>query len=127
MRKFIIAAVLVVGLGVGGVLIFRAHSGPSADDKAEDAHVSAALAYVKSDMAVVTERDKVAADKAIVVLDSDSLLGLSSATLVADTRRVLADLRLTPIDWTRNKMGPLLGTVDAAGCVQCARLVEAAM
>lgn len=127
MRIFILAAVVSAALAGGGFLIYRSHSDSNDQEKTADATADAAIKYAKDYALLVTERYEAAADKEIVVLNSDVVLDLSDATLVADTQRVLTALRFTPKDWTRNKMASLLESVDSAGCVPCSRLIEAVM
>lgn len=120
------ACALIAGI-VGIIALASSGSSTNSSDKAAAAYGTALAKQVVSQATVIQDRYNVAADKAIVVVDSDALLGLSNVILVKDTQRVIADLRLTSTEFAGRKWGRLLQSVDAAGCVPCSRLIEAAM
>lgn len=101
--------------------------GKTATQKATDDFSKSVEKVAQSQNLIDLDQRKVTADKAIVVLATDVLLGQSDSVLVADTSDVLADLRGMPEGFRESKLPQLLTSTASAGCVQCTHLIEAAM
>lgn len=114
-------------LGFTLVLMAVAGCGESATQKATDDLEKSVQTTAQLDRSVDIDRRKVVADKAVVVLDTDVLLGQSDDVLVADTRAVLRDLRGMPLAFRDDKYGRVLASTAGADCVTCTHLIEAAM
>lgn len=75
----------------------------------------------------VVQKAESRADKTVAVVDSDTKIGVSTPTLISDTKVAIVALGRTPQPWRSGRLGHLLAQTYIAGCRPCWMLVSAAL